>query len=520
MTTTLTAPTTAPAPPSALSALLEYPSFLDDVTRELHRRSFYAFFVYMWPVLEPSAPYLPAQHTRAICEHLQAVFEGRIPLLSIEIGPGYGKSFISAVAFPAWIWACRDAGYRMGFSTYADDLTTRDSTRCRDLILSERYQALYGHVFKLIKLREDYLRNDKGGYRVSLAVGGKATGYRFNLWIGDDLLNMSDARSDTKREPFKTHLRAISSRGQIGKPYYRVIIGQRLHEDDPGNYAREKGYQVLCLPTEYDPSRHCETFETNGARFFSDWRTERGELLFPAGFGPEKVAEAKHELGPDYSAQHQHLPMPADGGAIKAEYLQNLYEPDDAPEFSHHFISVDTAQGQSASNDKAALSVHGVFEQGIALTDGWSGRMPAPRFIELLKDFGRRYDPACFVIEQKDWGKALTQLLEDDPGFPWRIEKYTPIVSKDMRAHEASSLFYKGRYHMPRGTPLTEQATSQLVVFPASKSRDLADSIIQAAIYAQSHYTFESLPVPSYVGSKRASRSAIDLLAAHYDRRR
>lgn len=491
-------------PSAASSAHPPLPS-LEDALRELHRRSFFAFFRYFWPELEPTAPYIEARHTEVICNHLQAVYEGRIPLLAIEIGPGYGKSFISAVAFPAWVWATRDAGCRLGFSTYAEDLTTRDSGRCRDLIQSERYQALYGHRFKLVKTREDYLRNDRGGYRVSLSVGGKATGYRFNIWIGDDLLNMSDAPSDTKREPFKTHLKAISSRGQIGKPYYRVIIGQRLHEDDPGGYARGKGFAVLCLPTEYDPSRHCETRDIHGNLVFSDWRTERGELLFPGGFGPEKVAEAKQELGPHYSAQHQQLPIPEDGGIIKAEYLRT-YSADEAPEISHSFFSVDTNQGLEAGNDKTALAIHGVHSHGITLTDGWSGRMRPAQFIQLLKDYARKHEPACVVIEQKDWGKALANLLEDDPEWRWRIERYVPVVSKNLRAHEASPFFYQGRYSMPAGTPLTEQAHAQLVVFPAAKDRDLADAIVQAVIYAQATYTWGQLGALDYEGEKRTSQ--------------
>jgi phage terminase large subunit-like protein len=481
-------PTNQPPQQTDVAQLLAgLPSLADDITREVHKRSFYAFFKYMWPELEPTAPYIEAIHTKVICDHLQAVYEGLIPELSIEIGPGYGKSFISAVAFPAWIWACRDPGYRIGFSTYAEKLTVRDSNRFMRLIKSELYQQLYGHVFSLRKEREDFQENNKGGYRVALSVTGQATGYRFNLWMGDDLLNYIDSLSEAKRQPFKEHFSAISTRGQIGKPYYRVNIGQRLGEDDPGNLVREMGFQVLCLPTEYDPSRHCETFDVFGKRFFSDWRSERGQLLFPAGFGPDKVAKAK--LDRNYTTQHNQLAIPADGGIIKLEYLQFLKEAE-KPQFSHFFASVDTAQGQNANNDKTAVSIHGVHNSGIHLEDGWTGRKPAPQVIQMLKDFGNKYEPSCFVIEQKDWGKALTQLLENDPTFRWRIEKYTPVVSKDMRAHEASPLFFKGQYSMTSGTPLAEQARDQLIVFPASKARDLADCIVQAALYAQATYTF------------------------------
>jgi hypothetical protein len=501
-------------PPTPIAQLIAGLPALGDVTRELHRRSFYAFFIYMWPELEPTAPYIKAIHTRVVCEHLQAVHDGLIPKLAIEIGPGYGKSFISAVAFPAWIWACRDVGYRMGFSTYADDLTTRDSGRFLRLIQSELYQTLYGHRFKLVKAREDWQTNDQGGYRVALSVKGQVTGHRFNLWIGDDLLNLADARSDVKREPFKVHLSAVSTRGQIGKPYYRVIIGQRLHEDDPGNYAREKGFEVLCLPTEYDPSRSCQTHDVHGRLFFSDWRTTRGELLFPDGFGPERVAQAKEDLGPyDYSAQHQHLPVPVGGGVLKAEYVQ-LFKPSARPKAAFYFLSIDTAQGTDAKNDTTAITVWGVFSEGIFLADGWTGRAPANEVLDMLTGntergivgFGRQYSPSLTVVEAKDWGKALMSLLEANRRWHWKLEPYVPLVSKDVRAHEAQPFFFRRRIWMEEGHPLTQDALAQLSVFPKSKIRDLADCIVQAAIHANKAYTFEKLGLDlSYEGGKRTS---------------
>lgn len=482
----------------ALAGLL--PS-LDDVLRELHRRSFYKFFKHFWADLEPAAPYIEARHTEVVCDHFQAVYEGVIPKLSVEIGPGYGKSLI-AVAFVAWAWGPRgDPGYRFGFSTYADDLTTRDSAKCRDLILCERYQQLYGHVFQLTKVKEDYLKNNRGGYRVALSTKGKATGYRFNLWVGDDLLNMLGAYSEAERRTMRVHLKAIATRGQIGKPYYRIVIGQRLHEEDAGGLAREQGFTVLCLPTEYDPSRRCVT------PIFQEWRVDRGELLFEPGFGPEKVQAAKDDLGPvDYSAQHQQMPVPEGGGDIKTEYIK-MVRASEGVRTGFRFMSVDTCQGQSEKNDTYGLTVFGARETDMLLVDGWSGREPSPLFIQRLKNMAAIHKPTTVVIEQKDWGKALTQILQEDPTWRWHITEFMPIGSKNMRAHAALPHFYKRRVAMLEGTPLAEQALAQLSVFPAGKVRDLADSIVQAALHAQSSYTFEKHEAPEYHGAPRLSRT-------------
>lgn len=490
----------------ALAGLL--PS-LDHVLRELHRRSFYEFFKYFWPEMEPAAPYIEARHTKAICDHMQAVYEGVIPKLSIEIGPGYGKSMVVAVAFTAWVWgACSNPSYRLGFSTYALDLTRDASGKCLALIQSDRYQRLYGHIFQLTKTSESFIKNNRSGYRKALSTTSSVTGYRFNMWVGDDLLNMRDAYSEAERLTMQTHFKAAATRGQIGKPYRRVIIGQRLHEEDAGGLARERGFEVLCLPTEYDPSRHCVT------TIFEDWRTERGELLFPAGFGPDRVAEAKEDLTPGpYSAQHQQMPVPDGGGDIKREYIK-MVRPSEGIRTSFRFFSVDTAQGQSEKNDTYGLTVFGARETDMLLVDGWSGREPSPLFIQRLKNMAAIHKPATVIIEQKDWGKALTQILQEDPTWRWHITEFTPIGSKNMRAHAALPHFYKRRVAMVEGTPLAEQALAQLSVFPAGKVRDLADSIVQAALHAQSSYTFEKHEAPEYRGAPRVSNTRGSIFGA------
>jgi hypothetical protein len=40
-------------------------------------------------------------HMRAICEHLQAVIEGRIRDLIINVPPGHAKSLLTSVFWPA-----------------------------------------------------------------------------------------------------------------------------------------------------------------------------------------------------------------------------------------------------------------------------------------------------------------------------------------------------------------------------------------------------------------------------------
>ena len=62
------------------------------------------FVSYVWPVIEPSIPFIRGWAIKAICEHLQAVTEGKIRRLLINVPPGFSKSTITSVCWPAWEW--------------------------------------------------------------------------------------------------------------------------------------------------------------------------------------------------------------------------------------------------------------------------------------------------------------------------------------------------------------------------------------------------------------------------------
>jgi hypothetical protein len=96
------------------------------------QRSLYDFVRQGWAVVD-SRPYIDSAHIRAICEHLQAVSDGQINRLLINVPPGHGKSLLTFVFWPAWVWLGRPE-WRALFSSYGMDLAIRDSVRCRDLI--------------------------------------------------------------------------------------------------------------------------------------------------------------------------------------------------------------------------------------------------------------------------------------------------------------------------------------------------------------------------------------------------
>lgn len=136
-----------------------------------------------WRYIDP-VPFVDNWHLEAIAEHLQAVTDGDIRRLLINVPPRTSKSSLVSVAWPAWTWAQSDISPSSGpqvqflFASYAQSLSLRDSVKTRRLLESPWYQEKWGRRFTLTgdqntKIRYD---NDKGGYRLATSVGGALTG--------------------------------------------------------------------------------------------------------------------------------------------------------------------------------------------------------------------------------------------------------------------------------------------------------------------------------------------------------
>src|SRR5580704_6425669 len=186
---------------SSLASWLAKPNALAKVERELATRSFREFVRQAWPIIEPLTPFVPGWHIDAIVEYLEAVTRGDIRNLLINVPPRHMKSLLVSVLWPAWEWT-RHPERRWLFSSYAANLSIRDSVKCRRLIESPWYRARWGHVFTLTgdqnaKTRFD---NSRSGYRLSTSVGGAVTGEGGDRIVCDDPHNVQEVDSDSVRK--------------------------------------------------------------------------------------------------------------------------------------------------------------------------------------------------------------------------------------------------------------------------------------------------------------------------------
>lgn len=115
-----------------------------------------------WPVLHPGTPYIHGWHIDAICAHLEAITDGRINRLLINVPPGTMKSLLVSVFWPAWEWTFRPELQYLTTS-YSEAYVKRDSRRMRDLVSSEWYQALW--PLSLPRTAEISFENSRRGFR-------------------------------------------------------------------------------------------------------------------------------------------------------------------------------------------------------------------------------------------------------------------------------------------------------------------------------------------------------------------
>src|SRR5437764_12448684 len=279
---------------ASFEKLLKRPSLLDELDAEMASRSLREFVRQAWPIVEPSTPFVPGWHIDAIIEHLEAVTRGQIRNLLINVPPRHMKSLLVSVFWPAWEWI-RWPERRWLFSSYAAQLSIRDSVMCRRLIESPWYQTRWQHVFCLTGDQNTKGRfdNNRSGYRLATSVGGAATGEGGDHIITDDAHNVQEAKSDSIRKSTLDWFDVVmSTRVNDPKTAGKVVVMQRCHQQDlSGHLIEQGGWEHLCLPAEYE-GPPCVT--TIG---WSDPRKEPGELLWPAQFGAPEIEDLKRSLG-------------------------------------------------------------------------------------------------------------------------------------------------------------------------------------------------------------------------------
>jgi len=289
------------------------------------------FVAEAWPILEPATGYQHNWHIDVVAAHLEAISRGELQDLLVNIPPGFMKSLMVSVFWPAWEWTWLP-WTRWLFTSYDQALAMRDALKTRRLIESEWYQQRWGKTFRLTTDQNTKTRyeNDKTGLRIASSIGGLATGEHCHRRIGDDLHKVREAESDLERENVLTTWKeTMTSRGIPTSPLNaRVMVMQRVHELDVAAdwLDRESHVHHICLPNEYESSSPpiSMTDQSVCPIVEHDQRTLEGALLWPAMVDQAETERLKTtKLGPyAYAGQFQQTPTPRVGMVLDPSWIQ------------------------------------------------------------------------------------------------------------------------------------------------------------------------------------------------------
>ncbi|MEM4203213.1 MAG: phage terminase large subunit [Candidatus Methanomethylicaceae archaeon] len=470
-----------------------------DLSEEASLVSFRDFIRLAWPVVEPETPFLDAWCVDAIAEHLEAVARCDIRRLVICIPRRMGKSILTSVLYPAWLFSV-DPSLRLIFCSYSLQFVRRDAIRTRDLIRSPWYMRRYGSrvQIKMDQEQAHWFYTTRGGFRLATSPGSLGVGEGADIQVVDDPHKPQDVASPQRRQ-FVIDWWENTMAGSARDPntLRRVVVQQRLHPSDLAGVCIAKGYEALILPMEYDGKRRSTSLGVY------DKRNQIGELLWPERMGEEDVALLKNELGPrGYQAQCQQNPKGDEATMFKEENWRFWHDDgDDVREvclpsgtriysypkpllFDSLIMSWDVAVSGQSKADYSVGQVWGRSKESYYLLDQVRFRGTARTFMD---EFDRLVHKWPFVhtklIEQSSVSLALIDILKSAHDG---IVMVPATQEKAVRAEVVAHLQSTGSIYLPNPTisPWVDDFIDEFSSFPPDKGHDdQVDAASQALIY-------------------------------------
>lgn len=324
------------------------------------------FMKIAWHRVEPETPYLSNWHLDCISDYLQAVHDGHITDLIINIPPRHGKSLTVCVFWPTWEWISKP-GLRYLFSSFSGSNTVRDTVYSRRLIQSAWFQERWGYAFRLSRdvNRQARMENTVGGFRMAHGVKAGVTGEGGQRIVVDDPHQLDDdMKPSALFDVGEWWDGVMSTRVNNPKTAARVIVQQRIHDKDLSGHlidAMEDGgrhFEKLILPAEYERQHHANfratSKKTGGlwvprveARHLpehallkreeetgvvyepndlvpidGDPRMDERELLWPERMPRDELDLMKKQLHRKANGQLQQRPVPSDGDVFKERFFR------------------------------------------------------------------------------------------------------------------------------------------------------------------------------------------------------
>jgi hypothetical protein len=213
------------------------------------RGSFEAFVRGAWATLEPGRELLWNWHLSVVCAYLEAVHDGRIRRLIVNIPPGSMKSLLVSVLFPAWKWI-HEPSCRFLCGSNEGTLATRDALRMRSLVESTWFNDRWPHVQLSADQREKTLFQNTGrGHRESQGVLAKITGKRGDCVAEGTLVATEIGDVEIERlHAMRPYPRVWSVREDGVVELQDVVASRRIASRETVIVSAYTGERLQCTP--------------------------------------------------------------------------------------------------------------------------------------------------------------------------------------------------------------------------------------------------------------------------------
>jgi predicted phage terminase large subunit-like protein len=450
----------------------------EELTRRKCERSLAEFAKQAWHILEPGTELKWGWALDAICDHLEAVTNGQVLNLLMNVPPGMMKSLLTGVIWPAWEWGPRGMPtLRILGTSHKQDLAIRDNLKCRRLIQSVWYQKHWPVKLETDQNAKSKFENSDTGFREAMAFTSM-TGSRGDRVILDDPLSVDDANSEAALlSAERTFTEALPTRLNNHRSA-KIVIMQRLHERDTSGIilSRNLDYVHLMLPMEFEPERKCYT-----RIGFEDPRTDDGDLLFPERFGREQVNDLKDTMGPyAVAGQMQQRPAPREGGMFKRDWF--LYT-----EAIPHDVQWVRGWDLAASTSQRAAFTCGVKLGRILSTgkfivgDVRRGKWTPSGVEKIITTAANNDGYACSIDLPQDPGQAGKSQVQYLVGklAGYNVKASPESGSKVTRAEPLAAQAEVGNLILLKA-PWNEKFVEEFCVFPGGDFMDQVDATSRA----------------------------------------
>lgn len=476
-----------------------------------------------WPTLEGGRKLNDGWVLGAIAEHLEAVLDGSIPQLLVNLPPRMMKSTLVSVMFPVYAWL-RQPDLQFCCVSYVDKLAMRDNVRSRRIIRSKWFQERFSTKFQLADDQDTKIRieNNQGGYRVISSVDGATTGDGGDIIICDDPNNTKDQSEAAIQNSLDWWQEVMPTRLNDFNTGRKIVVQQRTNARDISGHilANERSEWVhLNLPMEYEDSRRCHTvvLPSTAPYAWEDPRKKENELLWEARVDANALKKLKAAMSQyAVAGQLQQRPAPAEGGIIKKAWFKP-WKYGDPPKCDFILQSWDTAMSAKKEAAYSCCTTWGVFKAehdvpSVIMLAAWRKKVEYPELYEAVKwigedyrikeikkledgklDFGGikidgKHKPDVILVEDKVSGKSVMQQLNRTGGI---YTKFNPdkYGDKTERVRKVTHIIEAGRIYVPCMPPLftkmrpyAAEFVEQCGDFPNGDSRDLVDTMTQALL--------------------------------------